>query len=58
MFLAAENLDFEKAARLRDELRKLQGGTGERTAQVSSNEKPARKAAPASKRPRRSSRAR
>jgi excinuclease ABC subunit B len=34
MFLAAENLQFEKAARLRDELRKLQadvgaGGSGE-----------------------------
>jgi excinuclease ABC subunit B len=28
MFLAAENLQFEKAARLRDELRKLQGDTG------------------------------
>jgi excinuclease ABC subunit B len=59
MFLAAENLQFEKAARLRDELRKLQGNTGERTAQVNQSEKPARKASPASKRPpRRSSRAR
>jgi excinuclease ABC subunit B len=28
MFLAAENLQFEKAARLRDELRKLQGDAG------------------------------
>jgi len=28
MFLAAENLEFEKAARLRDELRKLQGDVG------------------------------
>ncbi|HVU03416.1 MAG TPA: excinuclease ABC subunit UvrB, partial [Polyangiaceae bacterium] len=28
MFAAAENLDFERAARLRDELRKLQGGNG------------------------------
>jgi excinuclease ABC subunit B len=28
MFLAAENLQFEKAARLRDELRKLQGEVG------------------------------
>jgi excinuclease ABC subunit B len=28
MFLAAENLQFEKAARLRDELRKLQGDSG------------------------------
>jgi excinuclease ABC subunit B len=29
MFLAAENLQFEKAARLRDELRKLQGDAGQ-----------------------------
>ena len=29
MFAAAENLQFEKAARLRDELRRLQGGTPE-----------------------------
>ncbi len=62
MFLAAENLQFEKAARLRDDLRKLQGtaggGTSERAAQVNPREKPARKASPASKRPRRSSRAR
>jgi len=28
MFAAAENLEFERAARLRDELRKLQGGNG------------------------------
>jgi excinuclease ABC subunit B len=28
MFLAAENLEFEKAARLRDELRKLQAELG------------------------------
>jgi excinuclease ABC subunit B len=29
MFLAAENLQFEKAARLRDELKKLQAGSGQ-----------------------------
>jgi excinuclease ABC subunit B len=29
MFLAAENLQFEKAARLRDELKKLQGDLGQ-----------------------------
>jgi excinuclease ABC subunit B len=29
MFLAAENLQFEKAARLRDELKKLQGDRGQ-----------------------------
>ncbi|HEX4478047.1 MAG TPA: excinuclease ABC subunit UvrB, partial [Polyangiaceae bacterium] len=28
MFAAAENLEFERAARLRDDLRKLQGGNG------------------------------
>jgi excinuclease ABC subunit B len=28
MFAAAENLDFERAARLRDELRRLTGGAG------------------------------
>jgi len=32
MFLAAENLEFEKAARLRDELRKLQAEVGPSTA--------------------------
>jgi excinuclease ABC subunit B len=31
MFAAAENLEFEKAARLRDELRKLQGGAPDST---------------------------
>jgi excinuclease ABC subunit B len=29
MFAAAETLDFERAARLRDELRRLQGGAGD-----------------------------
>ena len=40
MFLAAENLQFEKAARLRDELKKLQGG--EAAGASSSNGTPAR----------------
>ena len=31
MFAAAENLEFEKAARLRDELRRLQSGSGAET---------------------------
>jgi excinuclease ABC subunit B len=34
MFLAAENLQFEKAARLRDELKKLQADAGPGAAQV------------------------
>src|SRR6185295_14088647 len=29
MFAAAENLQFERAARLRDDIRKLQGGTSD-----------------------------
>jgi excinuclease ABC subunit B len=41
MFLAAENLEFEKAARLRDELRKLQGDVGGAAAGVSDARAPA-----------------
>ncbi len=64
MFLAAENLQFEKAARLRDELRKLQGDTGHAPQAVAAAREPrgpasskARRPA-AKKRPRGGSRAR
>jgi excinuclease ABC subunit B len=56
MFLAAENLEFEKAARLRDELRKLQAELGPGVASAAS-ELAARAPRAAKKRPRRSSRA-
>jgi len=43
MFLAAENLEFEKAARLRDELRKLQGDASPSVAAAAaSSARPAR----------------
>jgi excinuclease ABC subunit B len=65
MFLAAENLQFEKAARLRDELKKLQGGdtggasvsNGANGAPARGSKRPAAQKASAKKRPRRSSRA-
>ena len=72
MFLAAENLQFEKAARLRDDLRKLQGDVsldlsqappvraarpGTAAASRSHGKGSASKAAPGKKRPRRGSRA-
>jgi excinuclease ABC subunit B len=71
MFLAAENLQFEKAARLRDELRKLQADLGPGSGEVvalpparaagAGSRRPAGKgaaprAAPGKKRPRRGSR--
>ncbi|HVZ33011.1 MAG TPA: helicase-related protein, partial [Polyangiaceae bacterium] len=57
MFLAAENLEFEKAARLRDELRKLQTELGPSLASAAASELPARAPRAAKKRARRSSRA-
>jgi excinuclease ABC subunit B len=55
MFAAAENLQFERAARLRDELRKLQGGAsdpGEPRRDLRASERPsARPPARASDRP-------
>ncbi len=50
MFLAAENLEFEKAARLRDELRKLQAELGPAVA-AQATELRAPRRAPAKKRP-------
>ena len=49
MFASAENLDFERAARLRDELRKLQSGTaegGEGRPEPRASERPPTKAKP------------
>jgi excinuclease ABC subunit B len=49
MFAAAENLDFERAARLRDELRTLQGGASDPSAPRAApraSERPAAKPAP------------
>jgi excinuclease ABC subunit B len=60
MFLAAENLQFEKAARLRDELKKLQAGDSSAGASAPAPARESRSAArrpAAKKRPRRSSRA-
>ncbi|MBX3131603.1 MAG: excinuclease ABC subunit UvrB [Polyangiaceae bacterium] len=51
MFSAAENLDFETAARLRDELRRLTGGNGAPAAS-SSVRPPAKRKASRSNRPR------
>src|SRR5262245_63543763 len=60
MFAAAENLEFEKAARLRDDLRKLQGGisdAGEAPPPRRISERPSARAKPrrASSRPDRKS---
>jgi excinuclease ABC subunit B len=64
MFLAAENLQFEKAARLRDDLRKLQGDLAHTPSRLAPAREPGKAAssprgrrAAAKKRPRRGSRA-